>query len=95
MVIATILGVTADLYTTQIGFSKGLVELNPFGNLPFIYYPWMIGMVSLVFWYGNTALSTQKEPFKSKFNKMYLGASVFVSLLPFIAVLWNVIQIYG
>ena len=93
LVILAILGVSIDLYTTKIGLSNGLTEMNPLGNRPFIYYPWMIGVVTLVFWYGDILLKSQQEPFKSKFSKIYVGSSVFVSLLPYFAVIWNVIQI--
>jgi len=93
LVIIAILGVTIDLFTTKVGLLKGLVELNPLGNMPLIYYPWMIGAATLIFWYGNFLMSTQVEPFKTKFKMVWLYSCLFVCFLPYLASVWNVIQI--
>ncbi len=83
------MGVSFDLYTTEIGLSIGLVETRPLGNRPEIYYPWMIITVSIIFWLGKY----MSIKYDSSLFSIGIISSVILSLTPYLAIYQNVILI--
>jgi hypothetical protein len=86
LLVFVLVGVSFDLYTTELGLSIGLVETRPFGNHPEIYYPRMVFMVSLIFWLGKY-LSIKHD---SSLFSIGIMSSIILSLTPYLAIYQNV-----
>ena len=86
LLVFVLVGVSFDLYTTEIGLSIGLVETRPLGNQPEIYYPWMVFTVSLIFWLGKY-LSIKHD---SSLYSIGIVSSIILSLTPYLAIYQNV-----
>lgn len=89
LLVFVLIGVFFDLYTTEIGLSIGLVETRPLGNRPEIYYPWMIFVVSLIFWLGKY-LSIKLGP---SLFRIGIVSSIILGLTSYLAIYQNVMLI--
>lgn len=86
LLVFVLVGVSFDLYTTEIGLSIGLVETRPLGNRPEIYYPWMVISVSIIFWLGKYL----SNKYDHQLFSIGIVSSVILSLTPYLAIYQNV-----
>lgn len=72
-----------DLTITEYALKRGYYETRPFGNMPMIYYPWMIIFVVLIYW-----LEIKNE------SKYHTVTALFCAL-PLVAFIHNLLILWN
>lgn len=82
LVLFVFLGVSLDLYTTNLAISRGFYETRLYGNQPYIYYSWMFGCITMLFLVNRTTRV-------KLVNSLGFILILIIAALPFTAAFYN------